>query len=505
MKTLASILDAPGVAGRLELVHGTAALGRRVETVAIVDALEALGAVPRGALVLVAPRASAEASSYRLDVALANVGGQGAVAATLLADGPVALLRSTQELADRFGIALLRARAGDDLAALAIDLSREIEGGADAAVARGRAALAALDRLGERPAPDDAIEAAAQALGGAIARGAFGAPPPARAVVVDGVAEDRLALTPSGEPARDVVADLVLAVVAAVAGRAEEAARRTAVAPLEAASAVLSELLVCGPEREQGLVDDARAAGVPVDGWHLALAIALDATPADAADASEALAYARWVADVAVDTARGTGGGWRRARTAGTTLLLRSDVTDPGAQSVARAVEIADRIVRNVRRRDSRVTVRAGVGTPGRGLPGLRRSSAEARAALLARDGDVAPPVASFDALGDRRALYAWYASPAARETADRLLAPLAALTPRRRAEALETLAAFLDNQGSLARTGSALHLHRNAVAYRMRRLFELLGTDPEDVEARLLLHLAVRARRAALAPDAGR
>jgi DNA-binding PucR family transcriptional regulator len=39
------------------------------------------------------------------------------------------------------------------------------------------------------------------------------------------------------------------------------------------------------------------------------------------------------------------------------------------------------------------------------------------------------------------------------------------------------------------------LHLHRNAIAYRVRRIFDLLGVDPEDPDTVLMLQLACRAR----------
>jgi DNA-binding PucR family transcriptional regulator len=43
-----------------------------------------------------------------------------------------------------------------------------------------------------------------------------------------------------------------------------------------------------------------------------------------------------------------------------------------------------------------------------------------------------------------------------------------------------------------------ALHLHRNAVAYRIKRIFDLLDLDPRDPDQRLALHLACRARELA-------
>ena len=52
-----------------------------------------------------------------------------------------------------------------------------------------------------------------------------------------------------------------------------------------------------------------------------------------------------------------------------------------------------------------------------------------------------------------------------------------------------------LDQQGSIVRTASVLHLHRNAVTYRLRRITDLLGVDLDDPDQRLALQLACRAR----------
>jgi DNA-binding PucR family transcriptional regulator len=68
-------------------------------------------------------------------------------------------------------------------------------------------------------------------------------------------------------------------------------------------------------------------------------------------------------------------------------------------------------------------------------------------------------------------------------------------LGPARGETAIRTLAAYLDEQGSIVRTASVLHLHRNAVTYRLRRIIDLLGVDLDDPDQRLALQLACRAR----------
>ncbi len=88
-----------------------------------------------------------------------------------------------------------------------------------------------------------------------------------------------------------------------------------------------------------------------------------------------------------------------------------------------------------------------------------------------------------------------WYATDTARRSVQTLLEPLSSLGRRRADEAIRTLQVFLDEQGSVSRTARRLHLHLNAVAYRIRRIFDLLDVDRDDPDARLALQLACRAR----------
>ncbi len=74
-------------------------------------------------------------------------------------------------------------------------------------------------------------------------------------------------------------------------------------------------------------------------------------------------------------------------------------------------------------------------------------------------------------------------------------LAPLERLGSPRAETAIRTLAAYLDEQGSIVKTAQKLHLHRNAVANRLRNITELLDIDLEDPDQRLVLQLACRAR----------
>ncbi len=98
--------------------------------------------------------------------------------------------------------------------------------------------------------------------------------------------------------------------------------------------------------------------------------------------------------------------------------------------------------------------------------------------------------------LGVYQLLVALQRSPALRDFYQELLGPLVEYDQRKGGDLLHTLEAYLNTQSSPSETAVRLHLHRNTVLYRLRRIRELLGRDLDDPEQRLALQLALRARR---------
>jgi DNA-binding PucR family transcriptional regulator len=141
-------------------------------------------------------------------------------------------------------------------------------------------------------------------------------------------------------------------------------------------------------------------------------------------------------------------------------------------------------------------TVHCGIAGPRSGVEGLRTCADEARAALRAARGlrraNVPVPI---DAVALPRTLVEWLTSDAGQLATQRVLEPLDALGPARATTAVQTLQAYLDERGSLVRCAERLHLHRNAVGYRMRAIREQLDVDLDDPDQRLALQLACRSR----------
>ncbi|TXK16966.1 CdaR family transcriptional regulator [Homoserinibacter sp. GY 40078] len=127
--------------------------------------------------------------------------------------------------------------------------------------------------------------------------------------------------------------------------------------------------------------------------------------------------------------------------------------------------------------------VRAAVGEPRLGLAQLNMSCRQAIQTLeIVDDTEPRRAVRYVDTLLE---VLAERENNLLRELRARYLAPLGA-------DLEETLRCYLDTSLSLAATATALHLHKNTVMYRLRRIEELSGVDlhdPRDI-ARVVLAL---------------
>jgi len=124
---------------------------------------------------------------------------------------------------------------------------------------------------------------------------------------------------------------------------------------------------------------------------------------------------------------------------------------------------------------------------------GRSAAEADARATLEAAEtlGE-APQVALASRLPAYRLLGNLHNLPDGARQARALLAPLLRGRPDVRRERLATLRAVLDQPG-LAEAADALGVHRNTVAYRVRRIEETTGWRLADPDLRLPLALALR------------
>jgi sugar diacid utilization regulator len=478
VETLASQLGS----GRLVPLPG-AGSGRSVGSVSLAEDLAAVDVAPPASLVLLTRSASAEATSYRFDVALRRGSERGIAGIALARSVSGSLPRSARAAGKRGHVGLLTYADEVDLADLAAALVAILTGDAAAALERAATGLKALEaaRVGGAGVAET-LEAVRLALPGA----AFGEATDGmltEPVEIDGVPEGWLVASEGG-PVDRLLLRAGAADLAASIGRV----RREQDAPIRSRSELLTELLATEPGRDVGLLRRARTLGLAVDGWHTVILIAVDRGPAD--DPVELDERRRVIERVALSVARTVAGSWHVSRSEGFVVLLRTSGAEPAGPGAV--VAAATAVLAALEERAPGSGPRAGIGRSHLGPVGLRASTAEARAALAgATPGD--PAV--FDATGLRAMLAEWYATDSARRAVSSLLEPLDRMGPGRANEAVRTLQVFLEEQGSVTRTARRLHLHRNAVANRIRRIFDELGAERDDPDTLLALQLACRAR----------
>lgn len=491
MVGVADLVRSPGLEG-VRLVAGP---GRAVPVTAAVVAERAIrvAAAPAGAACLLTAAAS-EVEGYQLDMCLraAAAAGTAAVALYGLDDRP--LPRSAQLIADRGAVALLAVPDTIDPGSFCIAVQRAIDGDAPLALARLERLNEQLARLDPEASPEDVAALASEVL---EARVELTPPSPDE----DGFASD--VIVAAGRPLYRVEAEgtwtgLAAALCANAATRRIEAARRSEEEPIRSRAGVLAEILLGGGGDLTAVAERARELGIPVDGWHVATQIDMaDQHPRRAHDAVATHTLREEVFHLALRASRTFGSGsWSGAQVRSSVVLVCTQRTDPGLRATAETIRVIERVVDRLRSRWSELGFAAGVGGPHEGVEGLQASAAEASAAAsVGRSGTESGPVVGFDAVGLRRMLLAWSSSDPARRAIDDLLAPLDRLGGAKTEAAVQTLAAYLAEQGSLVRAGARLHLHRNAVAYRIRRIAALVDADLNDPEDRFALELACRAR----------
>ena len=159
MATVSNVADALAALGGS---HVAGPLTGEAIKVALVEQPAALAALPPGTVALLTLRASAEATGYRLDLALRRAG-DAAVAAVVL-HGADKLPSTALRLAERAGLAVLLLPAHADGAEALLAADRALRPEPESALARLLAAHAAIERAGDASA-ETIVETAGRASG----------------------------------------------------------------------------------------------------------------------------------------------------------------------------------------------------------------------------------------------------------------------------------------------------------------------------------------------------
>lgn len=461
---------------------------RTISRLLVVDHLAELAGRADGALVVVLPSAIRGVEPYEMDVAIRRAVESGYAGVVL--PGVTTVPITTAQLALRGGLAVLVAAESENAADLILWLSRIIEGGSADVLARVEAAQELLTQASLESGTQDLVAAINGVLGEQITMLETDFRPGPGAVLIGDRQVAELVCRDQDRAAR-----VVLPAVAAALSQRLRHELEQAFAPALTRAELLVQLIVAEDAHLASLSEQARRAGFPLDAAHLATW--LDFSLGDALPTPAHLAtLRRVVADaelVCLAECLGDAVTWHTARVGTSLLLLASDDADR-SDLLNRARPMLERIV--LRLAGGAASLFVGMGSAHRGLDGLRRSGVEARAAAdLGRQSRRESRITTLDATGMGRVLVELWTSPLSRRIVTELLAPLDEHAGPRAGVLLRTLLVYLDQQCSPKRAAAILHLHPNAVAYRIRQIEELLKVDLKDSDARFGVHLACRMR----------
>lgn len=472
----------------VELVAGST--DRDIRAVWLAEDLRDIGDCPSQALVVLGRAASRDAQGYKLDVALRRLSEVAGL--VLQSDAPRPSL-SALALARREDLSLIRLTQPFDVTELLTTVVRMLDQQLPTLLERAMGVCQDVDALESEDLPGtDLLQrcGAMRIFGLALGdRDPHQAGIPAVLTDPDGPWIQR---EPTAAP-EDALAQLAMwRISAAITKRSIEAERAEQLSLLSAGE-LLNQLLDSTTEESGPLVRRAADVGVRVEAWNQVVNLEFSNLLTMTQDDPIA-AYHRTqtLGRVVAQAAAHHVGSWTMAPRADGVLLLRSLHHPDGPAELRRlraAVQtVLDRAVESF----PGVEVLCGVGGSHEGLQGLRASRAEADSALQSARlrGAVNEPIL-FDAPGLSRLLVEWYSSSSVRHSIDDLLAPMAVLGKAKQKEYFMTLRVYLENNRSVSRTSQQLYLHRNTVAYRIRRILDVLGVDLDDPNQFLAVYLA--------------
>lgn len=128
----------------------------------------------------------------------------------------------------------------------------------------------------------------------------------------------------------------------------------------------------------------------------------------------------------------------------------------------------------------------------------LPRAANEALLAANVAEGDADRPALAFDETGAYRLLLSAMSEDPAelQRFYSETVEPLVAYDEQYETDLVQTVAAFLDNDGNVAGTAQKLFTHRHTIRYRLERVRELSGLDVGSTDGREKLSLGLKAMR---------
>lgn len=139
----------------------------------------------------------------------------------------------------------------------------------------------------------------------------------------------------------------------------------------------------------------------------------------------------------------------------------------------------------------------AGLGRHHPGLKGIATSYQEAQQALAIAQSLLGGNCSAyFGNLGSYRLLFLLRESPELHDFYQETLGKLAEYDRKNGSDLVETLETFFSCDGNVEKAAQSLYLHRNTLAYRLRRIEQLTGLRLKNLEDSFRLQLALKVRK---------
>ena len=482
MATVRDLLEPVTTIG-LHLVAGGLSADE-VTSVLIAETLDAISEAPPFSLIVLTATCTQASASYEFDIAVRQAAALG-VSGLVFVD-PTDLSPTTTRLAERSALALLGCAPGISVTEAVVTLDHLTRGDSGTLVSRALAAIHETRELSRTEPLNEILQRVSLRLGTPISVTDSGEP-----VFVNGLVRYHVSVERTDDATR-----LALPVIVSALGRWHESLDAERIAPEQARTEALSELLIReGSPIPSVTIDRLRATGLSLDATHVAICVSDGSTSASNEDELLPRRLQRERVRATASSTCAASDGWSIAIIEEDVILVRTNARSSETSNRNVSVQL-DTLVATLRRDSGAVQLFFGVGTAQPGLAGLQQSAKEARIAAGAATTDGSSwKITTFDSTGVNRLLAEMSSSWAGRRVISELLAPLDALGSTRSRTSVETLVAYLDARGSLVEAGRSLHLHPNAVSYRIRRIRELTGWNLDDPEMRFALHVAGRVR----------
>jgi sugar diacid utilization regulator len=495
VSSLSSILDiarSTGV-GKIDLLQGCEQA--EITEIHIIEALIQLHSVKSGSLAVLDRHLSEIATTYQLDIAIRVAASKGALGLALFLAKDKRLSVTACELARKTQIALIRLDPAVDLSVAIRTMAQQVTDQIHITIDKIRNAADAIRQVGPSyKSTEELVAVSCVLLGREI-------------LIVEDTKLDtddflsvpigftftdrsRLLTRRTADDDSNALLELYLWRLAAEINQRNVTKERESQESRQNDAELLEQLLSSGQNGPHSATEIARLLRIPINSKHTVVRMELDNYLPIKANNSFQMRE-RLVQSIQCAASKESGK-WRTCHRPELILLLWThEKTEISGTSVSQSVA---RVLAEMVRSTPEIQVFCGIGSTNVNIEGIIASANEALfAASTARTRKLHNHAISFDATGLKKSLIEWYSFASVKHSISTLLSPLNKLSATKKDSILNTISTYLDFNGSLNKTATALHLHRNAVSYRIKHAFELLEVDPNDPDQMLFLHLACR------------